>query len=124
MPDAWCIYHVNNCIYAKPKPKNKFVVIVCTTPYYMGFLINSKIHPFIMKRPDLLCGQVKIRASNYQFLSRDSYIDCIDLYQFKRTDLIDFRTSVNIITKAEILKAVKNSKTIETRYQKIILGNR
>jgi hypothetical protein len=121
MPDIWCIYHVSNCIYAKPSPKNKFVSIVCRSPNYMGFLINTDIHPFIMGKPDLLSCQVKILASQYKFLDHDSYINCVDLYQFKQTDLVNYCVPVNIVTKTEIIKAVKNSKTIELRFQKMIL---
>jgi hypothetical protein len=90
----------------------------------MGFLINTGIHPFILKRPKLLGCQVKIRASDYKFLDHDSYIDCVELYAFDDAKLLDRRSSINIVTKAEIKKAIKGSETIEIHYQKLILSNR
>lgn len=89
----------------------------------MGFLINSGIHPFILKRPELLVCQVKIKALNYRFLDHDSYIDCIELCDFEDAELLDRRAPINIVTKAEIKKAVEGSETIAPRYQKLILSN-
>lgn len=123
MPSTWYIYHVINCIHVRPKPKNKFTAIVCKDLNCLGFLINTEIHPFIMKRPDLLASQVKIKASNYKCLKHDSYIDCIDLYDFHDSELLDRRDPINLINKAEIKKAVANSKTIENRYQKLIMNS-
>ena len=123
MPDTWCIYHVKNCSHTRPVPKDKFVVIVCRDSTCMGFLINTRIHPFILKQPELLKSQVKIKVSDYNFLDYDSHIDCKDLYDFEDEELLDRRVPVNIITKAEIRKAIGDSATIEPRYQKLILHN-
>jgi hypothetical protein len=123
MPDIWCFYHVKNCPHTRPIPKDKFVAIVCRDSYCLGFLVNTNIHPFIRKQPDLLVCQVKIRASNYRFLDYDSYIDCNDLYPFGDTLLLDSRGLISRQTKIEIIKAVSISKTIEGRYQKLILGS-
>ncbi len=90
----------------------------------MGFLINSGIHPFILKRPELTVCQVEIKASNYRFLNHNSYIDCIELYDFEDAELSDRCTPINIVTKAEIKKAVEGSRTIVARHQKLILSNR
>ena len=89
----------------------------------MGFLINTDIHPFILEQPELLRCQVKIRASDYRFLDHDSYISCIDLFPFGDNELLNWRSHINIMTKAEIKKAVKSSKAVEVRYQKLILSN-
>lgn len=45
-------------------------VFVCSV------IINSRIHPFIMKRPRLLKRQVKIPCKLYPFLDYDSYVNC------------------------------------------------
>jgi hypothetical protein len=87
----------------------------------MGFLINSDIHPFILRQPELLACQVEIGEPDYKFLSHTSYINCVDLYEFDDKELLDRRSPINIITIAKIKKAVKNSATIITRYQKLIL---
>jgi len=120
MPDTWCIYHITNCSHARPTPKDKFAAIVCRDAECMGFLINSSINKFILNRPPLLVCQVKIKASDYGFLDHDSYIDCIDLYPFEDTELIDRLCSIDVATKAEIKKAVVNSKTIAPYYQRLI----
>ena len=49
---------------------------------------------------------------------------CVELFDFDDTELLDRRSSINIITMAEIKRAVENSNTIETRYQKLILYSR
>lgn len=39
-------------------------------------VINSKINPFIQKRPKLMAGQVSIFKKDYTFLDHDSFINC------------------------------------------------
>ena len=39
-------------------------------------IINSKINPFIMRRPHMLECQLLLCASDYDFLSHDSYVNC------------------------------------------------
>lgn len=39
-------------------------------------LINSKINPFIMRRPHMLERQLHLSADDYDFLSHESYINC------------------------------------------------
>lgn len=87
----------------------------------MGFLVNTSVHPFIQNRPDLLTCQVKIKASDYNFLDHDSFIDCVELYPFNNGFLLDNRAHINQFTKAGIKKAVFISKTIEKRYKELIL---
>jgi len=123
MPYTWYIYHVEKCSHAKPKPKDKFTAIVCKDLNCMGFLINTEIRPFIRNKPDLLKCQVKIKATHYRCLNHDSYIDCLDLYPFCDSELINERDPINIVTKAEIKKAVSYAKTIEGRFKKVILND-
>jgi hypothetical protein len=119
MPDTWCIYHIKNCPYAG---EDKFVVIVCKDPKYRGFFINTdELRPFIQKHPERLESQIKIKASDYKFLTHDSWINCYELYEFEDKYLEDRRVVVNIITKAKIRKVVKESEVIEARHRKLIL---
>ena len=122
MPDIWHIYHVDSCRHTRPTPKPKFVVIVCADSKRMGFLINSKVHSYIKKRPSLLACQAVIEVLNHRCLNYDSYVDCVDLYEFEDAELIDDRGVISEQAKAEIKRAVANSKTIEGRYKKLILG--
>jgi hypothetical protein len=87
----------------------------------MGFLVNTSVHPFIQNRPDLLKGQVEIKASEYRFLQHNSFVDCVTLYPFDNGFLLDNRGRINQITKAGIINAVSISKTIEKHYKELIL---
>lgn len=89
----------------------------------MGFFINSSINPFILKRQHLLACQAKIEAAQYECLPRASYVDCVELYPFEVDELSDMRDPINDGTKLEIQQAVAKSKTIERRYQRMILGS-
>lgn len=122
MSDIWHIYHVQNCSHVRPTPKNKYVAIVCRDLAPMGFLINSSIHKYIQNRPDLLASQAVIEESNHKCLSRDSYVDCIDLYEFEDTELVEDYGPISEQAMIRIKEAVDNSKTIEVRYKKLILG--
>lgn len=122
MPTTWCIYHVENCSHVRPIPKNKFVAIVCRDSKFRGFLINTEINLYILERPVLLMCQIDIRVSDYRFLDHDSYINCVDLFPFEDNELLNLRCDINIMTKAEIKKAVKDSGLIEGRYEKLILS--
>jgi len=122
MPEIWHIYHVQECRHARPCPKNKYVAIVCRDLTPMGFLINSSIHQYIQNRSELLICQAPIEKANHKCLSRDSYVDCIDLYPFGDTELIEDGGPISEQATARIKEAVNNSKTIEVRYKKLILG--
>ena len=122
MPDIWHIYHVQNCSHVRPTPKNKFVAIVCRDLAPMGFLINSSIHKYIQNRPDLLASQAVIEESNHKCPSHDSYVDCIDLYAFNDTELVEDWGPISKQAMIRIKTAVDNSRTIEVRYKKLILG--
>lgn len=88
----------------------------------MGFLINSSIRKFIQNQPHRLRCQALIEKSNHKCLSRDSYVDCIDLYEFEDTELIEDYGLISKQAMARIKEAVNNSKTIEERYKKLILS--
>ncbi len=88
----------------------------------MGFLINSGIRKYIQNRPGLLASQAVIEESNHKCLSHDSYVDCVDLYEFEDTELIEDKGPIHKQAMIRIKEAVDNSKTIEVRYKKLILG--
>ncbi len=54
-------------------------------------IINSRINPFVQKRPKLLARQVKISASDYGFLDHDSYINCAQPWKVESVYFRDFR---------------------------------
>lgn len=122
MPEIWHLYHVQDCRHARPIPKHKYVAIVCRDSVPRGFLINSNIHKYIRNRPELLICQASIEEANHKCLSRDSYVDCTDLYEFKDTELREDRGPISKQAVTQIQKAVSSSKTIEVRCKRLILG--
>jgi hypothetical protein len=120
MHALWCIYYVKNCTCTRPN-KDKFVAIVCSETNPMGFIINTRIHPFILERPDLSSCQVAIKVSDYAFLDHDSYINCIDLYSFNDNELTDSKGRIKTHTINEIKGAVAASKTIPAYFKKLII---
>ena len=121
MPNIWQVYHVSNCRHTHP-PKNKYVFIVCKDMDFMGFLVNSDLSNFILKRPDLLMCQVPLSASDYGFLSHNSYLDCGQLYSFDDAVLVISISNINTKTRSVIKTAVSKAKTIAPRYKGLILG--
>jgi len=123
MVDTWRIYFVRKCRHARPSPKSKLVVIVCQDgEKYHGFLINTRIVPYIKLRPALLVCQAPINVSQHSCLSHDSYVDCAELYGFTSGELNNPRNQISPDAKESIIKAVYSSKTIENRYKRLILG--
>jgi hypothetical protein len=120
MPDIWRVYRVRKCRYTHP-PKDKFVVIVCRDLEYMGFLVNSTISQFVLKRSFLLECQVMLDDSDYGFLSHNSYLDCGQIYAFPDSELMIGLQTINDKTKTEIKRVVSISKTIAKKYKDLIL---
>ena len=116
----WYIYRVKNCQHTTP-PKDKYVVIVCFNPNPYGFLINSKIAPFIQKEPDLLSSQVPITAKRYGFLKHNSYINCGQVFSFKSSELHSVQDVQNN-TRRQMKGVIANSKLIEPIYKRLICG--
>ena len=112
-------------------PKEKFLVLACPGTKPLLFVINSKVHPFIANRPDLLRCQVKLSASDYDFLDHDSFINCgevIDYFELKKVqeqvlaDVGRIRGELNTVTKREIIRVVKGARTISKRHKKLIVN--
>lgn len=122
MPDVWRIYRIKNCRHTIPH-KDKFAIIVCKDIEYMGFLINSKIHPYLIKRPYLYECQILLSKEDYRFLFHDSFLDCTKIYPFKNDELVTGLGIINDKTKTEIKSIVAQAKTIEKRYISLLLNS-
>jgi hypothetical protein len=120
MPDVWRVFRIDDCRYTNP-PKFKYVFIVCKDDDYMGFLVNTGINPYIKKRSWLLECQVKLSQLEYGFLVHDSYLDCSQIYAFEDSELIVGLELISNETKVEIQKVVSKAKTIEKRFQRLII---
>ena len=56
--------------------RNKYVVVAHGGTEPLLFIINSEINPYILKRRSLRDCQVCLKATAYDFLRHDSYVDC------------------------------------------------
>jgi len=119
------------CNFTTP-PKDKFIVVLSTSPLILSFVINSKIHPFIMARPELLNLQVEISTIDYPFLTHNSYIACHQLVNNLSTDEIKGQLKKDISrikgeltgnTRLEIINSVRSSTHFSNTNKQMIIYN-
>lgn len=113
-------------------PKEKFIVLVYVGPTEADrpllFFINSNIHPFIRKRPELNCQQLQIspQEKGHGSLSQDSYIAChetkIELSVLELNTFGQKKGSLSKRAIEELCNIVSNSSTISAGEQKLILS--
>jgi hypothetical protein len=117
------------CQFTNP-PKEKYVVLTYAGPTPLLLVINSRISPFIEHRPELRRCQVKLNASDYDFLDHDSFADCskvidsLDKTNIREQVLADLGRAVGELTQAtkrEIIKAVQDAKTISNHHKRLII---
>src|ERR1700681_1901230 len=77
------------CGFTKPAPKEKFIVLGCTTPQPRVLVVNSQISEFVRRRPRLLSGQVLLKATDYDCFHHDSYIDCTKAIDYFNQPIIE-----------------------------------
>jgi len=119
MPFVWTFFFIRNAQYTIP-PKDKYVLVVCQDTECHAFFVNSKISRFIQNRPNMLACQVLLKASEYDFLQHDSYLNCSQLYAFDEMCFTYGRGTVLVHTKKEIKNAVAIATTIDQKYQEMI----
>ncbi len=121
--NKWEIFFIPNCQQAKPMPKDKFIVVAHTdTSWCYGFFINSRINQFIKDNPRLLPCEVPILATDYSFLTHDSFIDCREVSVFLLKDLNDGRGLLNQQSISEVIQAVTVCPALKQIHKKYILG--
>lgn len=119
------------CDFTTPS-KDKYLVLTCPGSKPLLFIINSEIHPFIEKRPELKKCQIKLNASDYDFLDHDSYINCSKVIDdFTEEDIVNqifhdirrIQGELTETTKQEVIKVVESAKTIDKRTKAIIIAS-
>ena len=118
------------CNFTSPQ-KEKYLILICSEPKHLFFLINSEIHPFIKKRSELNQCQVSLKQNDHNFLDHDSFIDCIDVKEFHLeeienqilVDMSRIKGTANQQVIDNIIAAVKTTKTIIPRHKKWILDS-
>jgi hypothetical protein len=121
--EAWNIYFAPNCNHARPKPKDKYVVVAYVSKNAWGFLINSEVSKWLRERPKLLVCEAVILAAEHRCLKRDSYADCQIIYEFFGWELRNHEGVISRQAKINILQSIKGCPTLETRHKSIILEN-
>jgi len=118
-----------NCPFAQPKPKDKFVVVAHVCDYPLLIVINSAINDYIKSRPYLKSCQVPILASDYTFLSRDSFADCSEVKSsMSRASIAKqisddpsrFKGTLSRKTRSEIANAISGAPTVSREQIKLI----
>jgi hypothetical protein len=108
------------------RPKDKFVVVVCTNPRLLLFLFNSEIAQFIQHKSHLLRCQVSLCASDHQFLDHDSHLDCSyvvdklteeELIRQVEANMSRMSGELNEAALSEVLSAVEAARTISLQFK-------
>jgi len=121
------------CSFTNP-PKEKFVVIVATNPFCLGFLVNSSATDLQKSKKHLSDELVSVSAQDgYAFLTnpQPSVLDCtfaadLDLDETVAQLTQDPTRVLSFITEAtrkQIVEIVKESMTLEGGIAKIIVKN-
>ncbi len=111
-------------------PKDKYVVLVCPdTESPLFFVVNSSVHPFVARKPDVAECQVELRACDYDFLHHDSFLNCAEVIDcFSEAELVGqlqagldrIKGRLNDATAKCVIKVVQNARTISPRHKKAI----
>ena len=121
------------CSFTNP-PKEKFVVVVATDPFCLGFLINSNPTSLQKTKKHLSDELISVIAQDgYAFLTnpQPSVLDCtfaadLDLDETVAQLTQDPTRVLSFITEAtrkRIIEVVKESMTLEGGIAKIIVKN-
>ena len=88
----------------------------------MGFLINTRIDPWIQIDAALSATQAQIRAAEHPCLDHDSFVDCHELFPFDDVELTAKRDGISSIAKQSIKEAVRSAKTLVKKQKRLILN--
>lgn len=117
------------CPFTQPQ-KEKYLVLVCPGMVPLVFVINSEISDFIKKR-GLENTQVMLKASEYDFLDHDSYVDCsnvrddfsyADLMKQLSADTRRIKGELSAASKAAIAAVTQQARTINRIHKRMIVA--
>lgn len=75
------------CEFTKPNPKYKFLLVVAKEPSFLVLVINTDINQFYVTK-GLDRFHVEVPCDDHDFLSHDSYANCVDAITcFDLTDM-------------------------------------
>ena len=110
-------------------PKPKYVVLACVQPKPVLLLINSRVNPNVERDPSRAGRHLRLSASDYAFLSHDSFLDCSKEYGLASdlemtgqlvADLGRIKGDLTQADKLRVVEIIKTSPTIPPRIIKAI----
>lgn len=125
------VFYLHQDFFNRAKDKY-FLLVACIEPP-LFFVINSEVHPFIARRPELSACQVFLPSSDYsQMLDHDSYIDCkeviehfslAEIEQQVLADMGRLKGSLNRTSLQKVYDVVIKSTLIEPGYKAQIIAS-
>jgi hypothetical protein len=119
------------CDFTTP-PKNKFMVVASLEPNLLVLMVNSEINTFYVQR-GLQHLHVPVPVADHDFLSHDSYTNCVDVHtafdcnQIKQEVINDY---VNVFKGwltddclESVYHAVKSTNLLRKGHQKEIIAS-
>ena len=72
-------------------PKEKFFVVINKSQAgeTLGVVyINSRIHPYILKNPELHACQLLVKPEDHNFLHHESFVDCTNISKLPYDEIV------------------------------------
>lgn len=115
-----------------PLHYDKFLLLVCVAPCPILLFINAEILEMYERRPAHKARQLPIIASEYDFLTQDSFIDCTtpilnfskgEIKERVMRDMARMRGTLSNGTLSEVLKYVSAANMMEYRKKQWIVNS-
>ncbi len=105
--------------------RSKFLVVAHVDQQCCTLIVNTDVHPFIEKHPELAVCQVRLDAARHPFLRRDSYIACHDVLRLPTpavvrdlmADMDRIKGELHDEVRAEVVAAIKRAPTLSLAEQ-------
>lgn len=107
---------------------SKFLVVAHVDEQCCTLVVNSEVHPFIERNPELAVCQVRIDAARHAFLRHDSHIACHQVLRLPTPAVVrDLVASTDRIrgelhkdVRAEVVAAIKRAPTLTPAEQTLL----
>lgn len=109
--------------------RRKYAIVVRVNPTVLTFVVSSRLPEFVRAREALQQSYVQLHSDDYEYLERDSWVDCTDWKSEYSEDGIHAKLCegegqyVGCLIREDlqrILGAVERSKVLEPRIKKSI----
>jgi len=118
-PAPWEVLHG----YCHQARKEKFVVVVRLLPEsFLGFFVNSRIHPFEEARPKLKARNILITVDDYEFLEWDSYVNTNQATMFSYWQHLTSRGFLSVADCARVRASIETNAQMTSHEIDVLLG--